>query len=120
MGNSRIQVFDNEGNVRSNESDPDDLENGEIYKMELDGRIVGKLGMAGHRAGEFGTVNAIDCRQADTLWVACGCWRAYRRVSPPSAAAFGLASISMGVRTWKCASSPTTRFGPAPTKLWTV
>lgn len=93
MGNSRIQVFDNDGNFRtaytnvgtptalcisggphpylysSNSNDPDDLDNGEIYKMELDGRIVGRFGRAGHLVGEFGTVNAIDCRQEDTLYV---------------------------------------------------
>ena len=92
-GNNRIQVFDNDGNFKtqysnvgtpsaicispgahqylfsSNSNDPDNLDNGEIYKMELDGKIVGKFGSAGHGLKEFGTVNAIDCPSENTLFV---------------------------------------------------
>jgi len=92
-GNNRIQVFDNDGNFKtqytnvgtpsaicispgghqylfsSNSNDPDNLENGEIYKMELDGKIVGKFGSAGHLLKEFGTVNAIDCPAENVLFV---------------------------------------------------
>ena len=92
-GNKRIQVFDNEGNFKaqytnvgtpsaicissgshqylysSNSNDPDNLENGEIYKMELDGKIVGKFGSAGHLLKEFGTVNSLDCQSENTLFV---------------------------------------------------
>lgn len=38
------------------------LDNGEIYKMHLDGKIVGQFGRAGHGPKEFGAVNSIDCR----------------------------------------------------------
>ena len=45
------------------------LDNGEIYKMELDGKIVGKFGRAGKLLKEFGMVNAIDCRSENELLV---------------------------------------------------
>jgi len=92
-GNKRIQVFDGEGNPKSqitnigtpyaicmtpgphqylyssNSNDPETLDNGEIYKLELDGRVVGKFGRAGKLVKEFGTVNAIDCRSENELYV---------------------------------------------------
>jgi len=37
--------------------------------MKLDGSVVGKFGKAGKLPKEFGTVNAIDCRNANTLYV---------------------------------------------------
>jgi DNA-binding beta-propeller fold protein YncE len=93
-GNKRIQVFDNDGNFKtaftnvgnaqalcmtkgsnqflyvSNSNPPDDIDrDGEIYKMRLDGTITGKFGRAGKLPKEFGTVNAIDCRNENTLYV---------------------------------------------------
>lgn len=43
---------------------------GEIYKMELDGTIVGRFGHAGKLAGGFQVVHEIDCRNPDELYVA--------------------------------------------------
>lgn len=92
-GNKRIQVFDLDGNYKSqisnigvpqalcitggshqylytsNSNDPATLDNGEIYKLELDGRVVGKFGKAGHLAKEFGMVNSIDCRTENELLI---------------------------------------------------
>jgi len=93
-GNQRIQVFDGNGTFKteiknvgnaqalcitpgasqvmyvSNSNPPDDLDTaGEIYKMRLDGSIVGKFGRAGKLLKEFGTVNAIDCRTENILYV---------------------------------------------------
>jgi len=92
-GNRRIQVFDGEGNFKSqigdigapwtlcispgahqylyssNSNPPDSMDNGEIYKMELDGKVLGKFGTAGKLVREFGTVNEIDCRNPNTLYV---------------------------------------------------
>jgi hypothetical protein len=92
-GNKRIQIFDGDGNFKSaittvgtpaaicispgahqylfssNSNDPDTLDNGEIYKTELDGRVVGTFGRAGKLPKEFGTVNAIDCRSDTDLYV---------------------------------------------------
>ena len=93
LGNKRIQIFDNDGNFKSqiagvgapwaicispgahqylyssNSNPPDSMDGGEIYRMELDGKIVGKFGAAGKMAKEFGTANEIDCRNPNTLYV---------------------------------------------------
>ena len=54
----------------SNSNPPNDIDrDGEIYKMRLDGTMVGKFGRAGKLPKEFGTVNAIDCRNENTLYV---------------------------------------------------
>ena len=92
-GNNRIQVFDSKGTFKSqitgigspqaicitggspqylyssNSNDPESMDNGEIYKIQMDGRIVGKFGKAGKIPGEFGMVNSLDCRTDNTLWV---------------------------------------------------
>jgi 6-bladed beta-propeller len=92
--NKRIQVFDNNGTFKtqytnvgtptalcitpgpnqflysSNSNPPEDFDvAGEIYKMKLDGTIVGKFGKAGKLPKEFGTVNAIDCRSENNLLI---------------------------------------------------
>ena len=49
---------------------------GEIIKLELSGTVVGKFGQAGKGPRDFGSVNAIDCRNANSLYVAeAGNWR---------------------------------------------
>jgi DNA-binding beta-propeller fold protein YncE len=93
-GNGRIQVFDNNGTYKtefrnvgnaqalclttgpnpvlyvSNSNPPNDIDKaGEIYKMRLDGTVIGKFGHAGKMLKEFGTVNAIDCRNDNSLYV---------------------------------------------------
>jgi DNA-binding beta-propeller fold protein YncE len=93
-GNQRIQVFDNNGTFKSeikgvgnaqaicitpgasqvlyvsNSNPPTDIDiAGEIYKMRLDGTMIGKFGKAGKLPKEFGTVNEIDCRSESTLYV---------------------------------------------------
>jgi len=93
-GNKRVQVFDNSGNFKtaftnvgnvqalcmtkgsspflyvSNSNPPNDIDrDGEIYKMRLDGTMIGKFGRAGKLPKEFGTVNAIDCANDNTLYV---------------------------------------------------
>ena len=97
-GNKRIQVFDGDGNYKSQISDIgspgaicispgvhqylyssnsnpiNDIDSGgEIYRLDLDGKVLGKFGKA---AKEFGTVNAIDCRVTNELYVGeLGNWR---------------------------------------------
>jgi hypothetical protein len=57
---------------------------GEIYKMELDGTIIGKFGKAGKAPGEFATVHGIDCRDPNTLYTAeINNWRAQKIVLKP-------------------------------------
>jgi hypothetical protein len=43
---------------------------GEIYKMELDGKVIGRFGTAGKGSHEFSTTHAMDCRYDNTLLVA--------------------------------------------------
>lgn len=100
-GNKRIQVFDGDGNYKtqisdigspaaicitpgaqqflySSDSNPiDDIDSGgEIYRLDLDGKVLGKFGKAGKLPKEFGTVNAIDCRGNNELYVGeLGNWR---------------------------------------------
>ncbi len=92
-GNDRIQVFDNDGNFKtaitgvgspaaicitpgprpvlyaSNSNEENSLDHGEIYKLDLDGKVLGQFGRAGHVLKEFGSVNEIDCRHANELLV---------------------------------------------------
>jgi DNA-binding beta-propeller fold protein YncE len=100
-GNNRIQVFDNNGNFKSsittggdpeaicitpgahqylfssNSNAANDLDHGgEITKLEPSGTVVGKFGRAGKGPRDFGSVNAIDCRNPNSLYVAeAGNWR---------------------------------------------
>ena len=53
----------------SNSSGTGNLDNGEIYKMQLDGTIVGRFGKAGRLLKEFASTHALDCRFENTLYV---------------------------------------------------
>ena len=92
-GNARIQVFDNNGGFKaqylnvgspwaicispgphqylftSNSNGIGDFNNGEIYKMELDGKVVGRFGSAGKQMKEFGSIHEIDCRDPNGIIV---------------------------------------------------
>jgi len=92
-GNNRIQVLDSELNFKtqylnvgspwtvcvspgahqylftSNSNYPNDFNNGEMYKMELDGKIVGRFGEAGKLMKQFGSVHEIDCRDPNGIVV---------------------------------------------------
>jgi sugar lactone lactonase YvrE len=111
--NSRIQVFDNDLNFKavydqvgapwavcitpgphqylySSNSSPDNNNSqimavtGEIYKMELDGTVLGKFGKPGKQLGDFGTVHEIDCRNENELFVAeITAWRVQKLMLHP-------------------------------------
>jgi hypothetical protein len=92
-GNKRIQVFDGNGTFKSefgnvgtplamcitrgatqhlyvsHAGDKDGMEDAAIYKVTLDGKVVGKFGSAGKLPGEFGLANSIDCRNENELLV---------------------------------------------------
>jgi hypothetical protein len=92
-GNKRIQVFDGEGkflrefgNVGtplamcmtrgatqylyvSHAGDQDGMDDAAIYKVTLDGKVVGKFGSAGKLPKEFGLANSIDCRNENELLI---------------------------------------------------
>jgi DNA-binding beta-propeller fold protein YncE len=108
--NHRIQVFDNDGNFKtaylnvgapwaicitpgphqymysSNSNYPDTLDDGEIYKMELNGKIVGKFGKAGHLIKEFGMAHELDCRSENEIYVGeLENWRVQKLTLKPGA-----------------------------------
>jgi DNA-binding beta-propeller fold protein YncE len=57
---------------------------GEIYKMELDGTILGKFGSAGKQLGQFSTVHAMDCKNENELLMAeITAWRVQKIVLKP-------------------------------------
>jgi DNA-binding beta-propeller fold protein YncE len=114
--NNRIQVFDNDLKFRkiydnvgqpwtlcispgphqylfSSNSWPDTSSSvlakltGEIYKMELDGTIVGKFGGPGKKLGQFSTTHGIDCRDPNTLYVSeITSWRVQKLLMQPAGA----------------------------------
>ena len=43
---------------------------GEIYKMELDGTVLGRFGKAGAALKEFASVHMMDCRNPDEIYTA--------------------------------------------------
>jgi hypothetical protein len=49
--------------------DPDGMADSAIYKLSLDGKILGKFGTAGRLPTQFGIVNSIDCRVDNELLV---------------------------------------------------
>jgi len=100
-GNRRIQVFDGDGNFKtrflnvgtpraicitqgprqvmyvSNSNPPEDIDaEGNIYKVDLTGKLLGTFGRAGRLAKEFNAVNQLECRTENELWAAeIGNWR---------------------------------------------
>jgi hypothetical protein len=106
--NARVQVWDNDLNPKAiydnvgnpwavcvspgphqylfvSNSVPDNgdsraaAQTGEIYKMDLDGTIIGRFGKAGKGLKEFSTVHEIDCRNPEQLFVAeITAWRAQK------------------------------------------
>jgi NHL repeat-containing protein len=114
-GNSRIQVLDNDLNLKTiydNVGAPwavcisegphqflyssnsfgtgnnfDQAENtGEIYKMELDGTVLGRFGKAGHGPKEFSSIHQIDCRNPNEMYLAeITQWRATKVILRPQA-----------------------------------
>ena len=57
---------------------------GEIYKMELDGTVLGHFGKPGHAFKEFSSVHQMDCRNENEIYVAeITAWRAQKIVLRP-------------------------------------
>jgi NHL repeat len=92
-GNKRVQVFDGEGSFKSmftfagnpmtmcmttgstqhlyisHVGDPDGMVDAAIYKLTLNGSVVGKFGSAGKLPKQFGLANSIDCRNENQLLI---------------------------------------------------
>ena len=112
-GNARVQVFDNDLNLKTiydnvgnpwaicisggphqylfvSNSWPDSSPatardtTGEVYKMELDGTIIGKFGKAGHALKEFSAIHELDCRNPNEIYTAeISAWRAQKIILHP-------------------------------------
>jgi hypothetical protein len=55
------------------------MEDAAIFKLDLDGKVVGRFGKAGKQVKEFGLVNSIDCRTENELLVGeLSNWRVQR------------------------------------------
>lgn len=92
-GNKRIQVFDAQGQFKrefggvgspiamcitkgatqhlyvSHAGDTDGMDDASIYKVRLDGTVVGRFGSAGKQVKQFGLANSLDCRSDNELLV---------------------------------------------------
>jgi hypothetical protein len=109
QGNKRIQIFDNNGAFKSeitgigtpttlciskgahqylyssHTGDPYGMDEAAIYKLELDGRVLGKFGSAGKLLKQFGLVNAIDCRTENELLIGeLSNWRVQKLTLKPT------------------------------------
>ena len=93
MGNKRIQVFDADGAFKtqfggvgtptalcittgatpylyvSHVGDQSGMDDATIYRVQLDGKVIGRFGSAGKLPKEFGVANSIDCRNENELLV---------------------------------------------------
>jgi 6-bladed beta-propeller len=103
MGNKRIQVFDADGTFKaqfagvgtptalcittgatpylyvSHVGDQNGMDDATIYRVTLDGKVVGRFGSAGKLPKEFGVANSIDCRNENELLVGeMSNWRVQR------------------------------------------
>jgi sugar lactone lactonase YvrE len=112
-GNSRIVVLDNDLNWKTtyedvgapwgiciSQSTPQylystassgtvmEVENaavtGEIYKMQLDGKVLGRFGKAGKALKEFASTHTLDCRNPNEIYVAeINAWRVQKATLRP-------------------------------------
>lgn len=82
-GNKRIQVFDNDGNFLKEITSAgtpwaicitpgpnqflysSDATPGRIYKLDLNGKLLGEFGSFGHALKQFGWVHEMDCSQGN-------------------------------------------------------
>jgi hypothetical protein len=116
----RIEVFDNDLNYKTtydhvgapwslcitpgpghqylytSNSNPDNQDtelhkvSGQIFKMELDGKVLGKFGVPGKEQGQFSTVHGIDCRAENViLTTEIVEWRLQKFILHPTAAQGG-------------------------------
>ena len=62
-----------------------DADPGSIYKLSLDGKVLGVLGKSGKQLGEFGWIHEIACPSENELYVAeILNWRAQKLILEPT------------------------------------
>jgi DNA-binding beta-propeller fold protein YncE len=58
---------------------------GEVYKMQLDGKVLGQFGKAGKALREFASVHTLDCRNPNEVYLAeINAWRVQKVTLRPS------------------------------------
>jgi len=63
---------------------------GQIFKMELDGTVVGKFGVPGKEQGQFGTVHGIACKNPNEIFTTeITQWRVQKFLLHPTASQGG-------------------------------
>jgi hypothetical protein len=62
----------------------------QVFKMELDGTVLGKFGVPGKEQGQFGTVHGLDCSVPnEVLTSELTQWRMQKFILYPTAAQGG-------------------------------
>ena len=63
---------------------------GQVFKMELDGKVVGKFGVPGKEQGQFSTVHGLDCSVPNEILTSeLTQWRMQKFILQPTAAQGG-------------------------------
>jgi len=58
---------------------------GEVYKMQLDGKVLGRFGKAGKALKEFASVHTLDCRNPNEVFLAeINAWRVQKATLRPT------------------------------------
>jgi 6-bladed beta-propeller len=82
-------LYTSNSNPDSNDSEIHKV-TGQIFKMELDGTVLGKFGVPGKEQGQFSTVHGIDCRVPNEILVSeIVEWRFQKFILQPTAAQGG-------------------------------
>lgn len=79
-------LYSSNSNPDSNDSEIHKV-TGQVFKMELDGTVIGKFGVPGKEQGQFSTVHGIDCRNENEIFVTeIVEWRLQKFLLHPTAA----------------------------------
>jgi hypothetical protein len=82
-------LYSSNSNPDSNDSEVHKV-TGQVFKMELDGTVVGKFGVPGKEQGQFSTVHGLDCRNENQIFVTeIVEWRLQKFILHPIAAQGG-------------------------------
>jgi hypothetical protein len=82
-------LYVSNSNPDSNDSEVAKI-TGQVFKMELDGTVLGKFGVPGREQGQFSTVHGLDCRNPDEILVTeIVEWRMQKFILHPTASQGG-------------------------------
>jgi hypothetical protein len=82
-------LYSSNSNPDSNDSEIHKV-TGQVFKMELDGTVLGKFGIPGKQQGQFSTVHGLDCRNENEIFITeIVEWRLQKFMLKPTAAQGG-------------------------------